>query len=89
MDSARTASLWQQMVQGLQGSDNVWPLPAFIDRSTFSSAFAVSELAATAWVWQPRRWRRFSPPPARLIPPRLLPSMSGRRHAGSSRAFIR
>ncbi|WP_267369458.1 MULTISPECIES: CoA transferase [unclassified Pantoea] len=48
MDSARTASLWQQMVQGLQGSDNVWPLPAFIDRSTFSSAFAVSELAATS-----------------------------------------
>lgn len=48
MDSPLAASLWQQMQQGLRGRDAAWPLPAFVDRATFSSAFAVSELAATS-----------------------------------------
>ncbi|SUB17259.1 Uncharacterised protein [Pantoea agglomerans] len=48
MDSPLAASLWQQMQQGLRGRDAAWLLPAFVDRATFSSAFAVSELAATS-----------------------------------------
>ena len=48
MDSKLAASLWQQMQQGLRGRDDALPLPAFVDRATFSSAFAVSELAATS-----------------------------------------
>ena len=47
MDSQRAAALWQQMWQGLRGAA---PLPAltFLQPDTFSSAFAVSELAATS-----------------------------------------
>lgn len=48
MDSKLAASLWQQMQQGLRGRDDALPLPTFVDRATFFSAFAVSELAATS-----------------------------------------
>ncbi|QXG53295.1 CoA transferase [Pantoea jilinensis] len=48
MDLKLAASLWQQMQQGLRGDADALPLPAFVDRATFSSAFAVSELAATS-----------------------------------------
>lgn len=48
MDLPLAGSLWQQMQQGLRGHDAIRPLPVFTDRATFSSAFAVSELAATS-----------------------------------------
>ena len=47
MDSQRAAALWQQMWQGLRGADPL-PSPTFLQPDTFSSAFAVSELAATS-----------------------------------------
>lgn len=48
MDHQLAASLWQQMWQGLRGNAALRPLPTFVDTATFSSAFAVSELAATS-----------------------------------------
>ena len=47
MDTQSAAALWQQLWQGLRGAE---PLPAlsFLQPDTFSSAFAVSELAATS-----------------------------------------
>lgn len=48
MDSQLAAAFWQQMQQGLRGRDDTLPLPAFLDRATFASAFAVSELATTS-----------------------------------------
>ncbi|WP_343553153.1 CoA transferase [Pantoea sp.] len=47
MDSQCAAALWQQMWQGLRGTDPL-PTPTFLEPDTFSSAFAVSELAATS-----------------------------------------
>ncbi|MEA5103265.1 CoA transferase [Pantoea sp. S18] len=47
MDSQRAAALWQQMWQGLRGADPL-PSPTFLQPDTFSSAFAVSELAASS-----------------------------------------
>lgn len=41
-------SLWQQMWHGLHGSHAPQPQPLFTDPATFSSAYAVSELAATS-----------------------------------------
>lgn len=48
MDHQLATSLWQQMWQGLRGNSAPQPLPTFVDTATFSSAFAVSELAATS-----------------------------------------
>jgi len=48
MDYQLAASLWQQLRQGLRGSDDVTAAPTFLDTATFSSAFAVSELAAAS-----------------------------------------
>ncbi|MBE5252871.1 CoA transferase [Mixta mediterraneensis] len=48
MDHQLAASFWQQMWQGLGSKSAPQPLPTFIDTATFSSAFAVSELAATS-----------------------------------------
>ncbi|MGK3141064.1 CoA transferase [Pantoea sp. C2G6] len=48
MDFQLATSLWQQMQQGLRGNAAAWPVPDFVDCATFSSAFAVSELAATS-----------------------------------------
>ena len=47
MDTQSAAALWQQLWQGLRGAE---PLPAlsFLQPDSFSSAFAVSELAATS-----------------------------------------
>lgn len=47
MDTHCAAALWQQLWHGLRGAD---PLPhlSFTHTDTFSSAFAVSELAATS-----------------------------------------
>jgi hypothetical protein len=49
MDHQLAQSLWQQIWQGLRGNRASPPLPHFVDCSTFSSAFAVSELAATSF----------------------------------------
>jgi len=47
MDFQCAATLWQQMWQGLRGHESA-SLPQFTETETFSSAFAVSELAATS-----------------------------------------
>lgn len=48
MDYPLAASLWQQLWQGLRGPQPAAAAPVFLDTTTFSSAFAVSELAATS-----------------------------------------
>ncbi|MEZ3498693.1 CoA transferase [Pantoea sp. KPR_PJ] len=48
MDYQLAASLWQQLWQGLRGPGDATAAPTFLDTATFSSAFAVSELAATS-----------------------------------------
>lgn len=47
MDTQRAAALWQQMWQGLRGAEAL-PALNFLQTSTFASAYAVSELAATS-----------------------------------------
>lgn len=47
MDTQSAAALWQQLWQGLRGEDQR-PALTFLQTETFSSAFAVSELAATS-----------------------------------------
>ena len=47
MDTQSAAALWQQLWQGLRGADQC-PALTFLQTDTFSSAFAVSELAATS-----------------------------------------
>jgi len=48
MDYQLAASLWQQLRQGLRGPGDATAPPTFLDTATFSSAFAVSELAAAS-----------------------------------------
>lgn len=48
MDYQLAASLWQQLWQGLRGPGDATAPPTFLDTATFSSAFAVSELAAAS-----------------------------------------
>ncbi|WP_312837102.1 CoA transferase [Pantoea sp.] len=48
MDPQLAASLWQQVWQGLRGSDTPLPTLHFHDFAAFPSAFAVSELASTS-----------------------------------------
>lgn len=47
MDNQRAAALWQQMWQGLRGAEAL-PALTFLQTNTLSSAYAVSELAATS-----------------------------------------